>query len=290
MILTSFILGANLLLQNAAFQLSIPGLAKAPVANEVLAVVNGVEIKGKDVEDLLWETHGNQILTEVMYYQVAISEGKKKGVIATQEEVDKGVAAAIESYKANLSPGQNVDQALEMSGQTRSLLAIRIKAQLIMQKLALVDFNAKDFVKVSTIIVRPTSNSATDVASAIQVVQKAYDRIKKGEPWEKLVDELTVDSNSRQSRGLLGWRSLSLFPKEAQDELSGLMKGGITKPVQTNFGIQIFRLEAKGESVTGAELDQLKQEVSEFLMQESSAKIRASIKVERKYKPKSKGS
>jgi parvulin-like peptidyl-prolyl isomerase len=151
------------------------------------------------------------------------------------------------------------------------------------------EFDPKAFVRISTIVVRPRSESAADIAATIQVVQKAYDRLKAGEPWERLVNELVVDQEGKQQHGLLGWRELTAFPDEAKSQLVKLGKGEITQPVQTKNGIQIFRIEAKGDGATKSELEQMRVELSELLKFQATQKIKKTLKIEKLYPPKKPG-
>lgn len=289
MVLTSFVLGVSMLMQNTAFQLSIPGLPKAPSAETALVKVNGVEIKAKDIEDLLWETRGEEILNEVMLYQVSKSEADRLGLIVTQAEIDKEMERAIDQIKKNLAPGQTVESAMAQEGQTRSRMYLGIKSSLYLAKIAFKDFEPKNYIRVSTILVRPKSKNAADVAATIQVVQKAYDRIKAGESWDKLVDELIMDQTGRQTRGLVGWRKIAIFPEDVKAELQTLKKGGITKPVQTENGIQIFRVDERGDGLTKEGLEQMKTELTRPLQDEAARKIRETLKMERLYPPQKGG-
>jgi foldase protein PrsA len=290
MVFTSFALGMHLALQTAAFQLSIPNLPKAPTAETVLAKVNGVPIKAKDIEDLLWDVHAEEILNEISYYQVAKAEADRMGLVVTNQEIEQGVQREIDQMKANLPPNQTIEGAMAQAGQTKGRLYLAVKTSLYLTKIAFQDFEPKAFVRVSTIVVRPRSVAAADITATIAVVQKAYDRLKSGEPWEKLVDELVVDANGKQARGLLGWRQLAAFPQAVQDEMVTLKKGGITKPVQTDNGIQIFRIEAKGDGASKEELEQMRTELSEVLRMQAVQKLRKNLKIERLYPAKKEGS
>ena len=99
MILSSIILGLHFVAQTVAFQLSVPTLNKAPTPDTVLAKVNGIAIRAKDVEDLLWDVRGEEILNDVMFYQVAKMEADKLGIVVTNAEVEK--APADGSVRAN---------------------------------------------------------------------------------------------------------------------------------------------------------------------------------------------
>ncbi|HLO99722.1 MAG TPA: peptidylprolyl isomerase [Fimbriimonas sp.] len=281
MVLFSALIVAKFALQTAAFQLSVPNLPKAPAAETVLAKVNGAEIKAKDIQDLLWEVRGEEILNDVIFYQLAKQEGDRLGIVVTDAEIEAGVKNEMDIMSKNLAEGQTLEQAMAAAGQTKSRLYLGMKTSLLLTKISMAQFDAKAYIKVSTILVRPRSNAASDVSNTIQVVQKAYDRINAGEPWEKLVDELVTDAEGKRSRGLLGWRQLAAFPETTRPELTALARGKVTKPVQTQNGIQIFRIEARGLDATKDELESLKTELADTFRLQAVQKLRQTMKIER---------
>lgn len=290
MIITSFVLGIHLALQSAAFQLSIPTLAKAPTADTILAKVNGVEVRGKDVEDLLWDVRGEEILNDILYYQIAKMEAEKLGIVVTNEEVDQQVARQMDVAKRDLPQGQTLEVALAQAGQTPRRLYLLAKSSLYISKIAMHDFDPKGYVRISTIIVHPRSESVEDITATTLVLKKAKDRLAAGEPWERLVNELVVDQEGKRQNGFLGWREMSAFPDDAKVQLTALKKGAITDPIKTKHGIQIFRIEAKGDGATKEELEQMRVELSETLTGLATQKIRKTLKLERLYPPKKSGS
>jgi hypothetical protein len=278
-----------MVLQNAGFQMSVSTLSKAPTAETIVGKINGVSIKAKDIEDLLWEVRGEEIINDIMFYQVAKMEADKLGIVVTDVEVEREVAHQKDLMKQGLAPGQSLDDALAQAGQTKSRMFLAAKSSLYFTKIAMLDFDPKIYVRISTIVVHPRSETASDVAATIQVVQKAYDRLKAGEPWERLVNELVVDQEGKQMHGLLGWRDLAAFPEDARSQIVKLKKGDVTQPVQTKNGIQIFRIEAKGEGATKDELEQMRVELAELLKFQATQKIKKTLKIERLYPPKKPG-
>lgn len=266
---------------------STSGVLKAPKPDQLLARVNGVEIKTADVEDVLWEARGQEILNEVIYYHAAKSEADRLKIILTEQEVEQGLQQTIAEMKANLADGVSYAEMLAQTGQSPTRLRMGVKASLYLTKIAFAKFDSKSYVKVSTIILKPKSNSVADLSEAIQRSNAIYDRLNKGEAWEKLIDETVSDVQGRQTRGYLGWRVISAFPSEAQTEFSTLAKGKVTHPVQTQNGIQIFRLEGKGSDLTPSERTQMQNELSESLRTSAANEIGKNLKIERFYPPSS---
>lgn len=289
MVITSLVVGLHLALRSAAFQVLVPSLSKAPAAETVVGRVNGVEIKAKDVEDMLWEVRGEEILNDLMFYQVAKMEADKLGIVVIDAEVEQEVARQKDMIRQGLGPNQTLEEALFQAGQTKSRMFLAAKASLYFTKIAMLDFDPKQFVRVSTIVVRPKSENANDVGATINIMQKAYDRLKAGEPWERLVNELVLDPQGKQLHGLLGWRELTAFPEDAKSQVVALKKGDVTQPVQTKNGIQIFRIEAKGDGASKTELEQMRAELSELLKFQVTQKIKKTLKIEKLYPPKKPG-
>ena len=90
-------------------------------------------------------------------------------------------------------------------------------------------------------------------------------------------------------RGLLGWRELTAFPDVAKSQLVALKKGEVTQPVQTKNGIQIFRIEAKGDGASKDELEQMRVELTELLKFQVTQKIKKTLSIEKLYPPKKGG-
>ena len=258
-------------------------VSKAPRPDQALAKVNGVEIKASEIEDLLWEARGAEILTEFIYYRVAKQEADRLKIIVTDSEVNEAVAKELKSLKANFPEGTSDEDALAQGGQSSGRLRLATRTNLLLTKIAFSDFDPKLYVRVSTIIVKPKSNSAADLSTAILACQSAYSRLQKGEKWETLVDELVEETQGRQARGYLGWRLISAFPEESQKEFLTIKDAGVTKPVQTSNGIQIFRIEGRGSSLKTGDLDQMKLELGEILRNNAVNKISKTLKVERLY-------
>lgn len=282
------IAGFSLAVQSSGSILGIPFLNPAPTSETTIAKLNGLEIKAKDIQDLLWDARADEILSEVIYFQLAKQEGDKLGVFLTGKEIDEGVAREYDAMKQSLQPGQTIEQFMAAQGQTKARLYLAVKTSLLLTKIAFADFNPELYVKVSTIIVKPASASTNDVLAAIKIADQAYARLKKGDSWESVVDDVVTDEAGRQSRGRLGWRQIAAFPDDVKAELPSLKSGDISKPVQTPNGIQLFRIDAVGKGQSKEALEQMRIDLTESLRMQAVNKIRRNIQIERTWPPKPK--
>jgi parvulin-like peptidyl-prolyl isomerase len=288
MSLVAAIAGLQIAFQTGGIQLGIPNLKPAPDKDQVLVKVNGQDIKASDIAALLWDAKAEEILNEVTYFQLAKAEADKLGIFLTGKEIDEGVQRELDGMKANLAPGQTLEQAMLSTGQTRARLYLAVKTSLLLTKIAFADFDPKLYVKVSTIIIKPASNSANDLANAIKTAQGAYDRLVKGEAWEAVVDDVVTDETGRESRGRLGWRLLSAFPDDVRSEIALLKSNQFSKPAQIQNGIQFFRVERFGKDLAKEELDQMRIDMTESLRLQAVNKIRRTMTIQRVWPPQPK--
>ena len=118
---------------------------------------------------------------------------------------------------------------------------------------------------------------------AEQRIREAYNRLEKGEAWEKIVQVYSDDFQSRPSNGLLPWFGVGENVPAFEKAAYALDKAGeYSKPVETPYGWHIIRLvekrplesfavmepalkqkvltDSRGETVRKAFTDRLRQE------------------------------
>lgn len=249
-----------------------------PKPGDVVAKVNGQPILASDVESLLWEWRGSDTTEDLISYMMVEQDAGRKGVVVADTEVE---AEIDKELKALAQSRPDAPDWLKNQGFTRSRLFIRLKAKLLMEKILEKDFKPTNYVKVSSILVKPTSADAASVGEAIKKAQAGYDRLAKGESWDAVLAATTTEAQSVGVKGLLGWRELAAFPESVQAEMKGLALGAVTKPAQTQVGIQIFRIETRGADVKGDELAALKRLYFDVARQAYVQQLKASAKIER---------
>jgi parvulin-like peptidyl-prolyl isomerase len=255
-------------------------LPQLPAPTKVLATVDGRPIKVEDVAPYLWDARGYELTQDLIHYELARAEAERTKISVSDEELAKTVAEQLAQIKQSLPPDADLDQAMRERGLPKSRLALLIKTDLLLSKIALANFKPENYVKVSTILVAPKADSTTALGEAIKLSEAAYGRLKKGEDWKKVLQSTTDDPNMLKANGFLGWRALENFPASAQAELKALAPNGVTKPVQTKFGIQIFRLESNGKTAKPEELDDLRRQYSVTGRATLLQRLKAQAKIE----------
>jgi peptidyl-prolyl cis-trans isomerase D len=69
------------------------------------------------------------------------------------------------------------------------------------------------------------------------------ERLKKGEDFAKIAQELSSDAGSKGQGGDLGWISHGTLPGPFEDALFGMKVGEVSSPVRSDMGFHIIRLD-----------------------------------------------
>lgn len=271
-------------------QVGSPAIPKSHVASppkptQTVAVVNGQPIRAQDVEAMLWQWRGQEATEELIGYLLIAQDAARHGVKVTDAEVEVALDSHLKLL-AKSAPGgpKNLNTYLRDQGFTRSRIFLRKKAELLVERVIAKGFTPKQFVSVSTIIIKPANDQLSSLPDAIAKADKAHSRLASGEGWDKVLADYTKDPNGLKNKGKLGWREANAFPPTVQKELESTNVGGFTKPAQTQFGIQIFRLDAKGTEAKGKELDELRAFYMQVRKPEYVRQLQASAKIDRRLK------
>ncbi|WP_428031062.1 peptidylprolyl isomerase [Ancylobacter sp.] len=126
-----------------------------------------------------------------------------------------------------------------------------------------------------------------DAASGAAAEKKAEDveaRLKKGEDFAKLAGELTEDPSGKKDGGDLGFFTKEQMVPEFAEVAFELKPGEVSKPVKTQFGWHVIKLEEVRERPVPT-FAEVKPQIEQFVAQKAQAdvvqKTRESAKVEK---------
>ena len=119
-------------------------------------------------------------------------------------------------------------------------------------------------------------------------IKAVIERLKKGEDFAKLANELTEDPSGRKDGGDLGYFTKDQMVPEFSAVAFKLDKGQISEPIKTQFGWHVLKVEDKRKRQP-PEFDKVKPRLEVFVertaQMELLNKLRAEAKIERLDKP-----
>jgi hypothetical protein len=229
----------------------------APSGDKVVLKVNGIDIKAGEVDNLLWNWKANEVIEEMVNYALVKQDAASKNIYMGVAEAEAEYNRRIEGMKKGLN-GQTLEAALAEQGFTESRLYLRLLTELLTNRVLEKTFSPADWVKVSTIVFPARTGSVDELQAAIKAANEGYAKLKGGTAWETILGGTRPDAEILKTGGAVGWRPLTAFPEAAQAEMKAGKAGGFVKPVQTNNGLQIFRIDGKGAGASPELLAELK--------------------------------
>lgn len=102
--------------------------------------------------------------------------------------------------------------------------------------------------------------------------KELYDKAVAGEDFGKLAEANTKDTGSKAEGGKLGYFSKGQMVKEFEDAAFALKKGEISKPVKTQFGWHIIKVEDRRQKALPS-FDEVKDKIIGNMVQQKGQQI-----------------
>ena len=135
-------------------------------------------------------------------------------------------------------------------------------------------------------VANPTDEKASKEAE--DKVKAAIERLKKGEDFAKLANELTEDPSGKKDGGDLGYFTKDQMVPEFSAAAFKLDKGQISDPIKTQFGWHVLKVEDKRKRQP-PDFDKVKGQLENYVERKAQVelvnKLRADAKIERLDKP-----
>lgn len=271
----------------AAFLLSmLPASVSAQDADPVMARVNGVEIHESDLK-LAEEDIGANMPS-------VPPEAKRDYLVSYMADVILGAQAA-EKQKLHETAHYKSRSAFVLKkllmGQLLQLEAKAAATETAMHEVykdAIKQIGEKQEVHARHILFRIADAKDEKASKAAEDKVKAViERLKKGEDFAKLANELTEDPSGKKSGGDLGYFTKDQMVPEFAKVAFKLEKGQISEPVKTDFGWHVIKVEDK-RTKPPPTYDAVKDQIEKFVVQRAQSalikKLRQEAKIEKLYK------
>ena len=201
--------------------------------NKVLAEVNGKEIRLSDVYELMQgmddrerfnNDEGINILADELINQELLLEDAK----AKKYDQDKEFAKELELVKNNMLKNYAMHKVFE--------------------SVTITDKELKEYYENNkeTLFSPVTYTASHILVEDEKEADKIYEEIKDGKDFAKAAEEYSLDPSAKNG-GQLGSFPRGVMVKEFQEGLDSLKVGEISKPVKTEFGYHLIKLDDKKE-------------------------------------------
>ena len=286
-----------------AAEVAKPAPAAAVKASEIkdpVAVVDGEEIKVADLDVALTGILAQQGKSPAdippeqkpQIYRTLVDDLIVEKIVAKRSAevkvTDEEVSVVFDKFKGNVGSEEELKKQIEKNGETvegvRKTIRTRLQAQhwvdsQLAGKLEVGDADADEFykknpeqfkmpemVRASHILIKVEAEAKPeDVVAKEKAAVAVLARVKKGEDFAKLADELSEDPSAKKNHG-----DLDFFPKdqmvpEFADAAFKMKKGDVSaEPVRSQFGYHIIKVTDRKEPGTVA-LDEVKPKLLGFL-------------------------
>ena len=201
--------------------------------NKVLAEVNGKEIRLSDVYELMQgmedrerfnNDEGINILADELINQELLLEDAK----AKKYDQDEEFAKELELVKNNMLKNYAMHKVFE--------------------SVTITDEELKEYYENNkeTLFSPVTYTASHILVEDEKEADKIYEEIKDGKDFAKAAEEYSLDPSAKNG-GQLGSFPRGVMVKEFQEGLDSLKVGEISKPVKTEFGYHLIKLDDKKE-------------------------------------------
>jgi parvulin-like peptidyl-prolyl isomerase len=276
--------------------------AKANAIPDLVAVVEGVEIKKAELDKAL-----SSVLAQSGRSSADIPDEEKSGAyrmilddLITEKLItkraadvkvnDEEVEATFQRYTANFGSEEEIKKQIEKGGQTVEKVKEDIRSSLRQQHWVesqlkgageVADGEAEEFykqnpqqfkmperVRASHILVsvKPDATSAT-VVEKEKAAQAILVRVKKGEDFTKVAQEVSEDPSAKQNGGDLDFFAKEQMVPEFSDVAFKMKKDEISQPVRSQFGFHIIKVTDRKEPET-VPLEKAKPQLLAYLKQQ----------------------
>lgn len=205
-----------------------------------------------------------KVLDALIAKNLAMQLCKKRGITASDEDVNKAINNILKMNKIDLT---QLKHALEQQGMSFDTYKQTLTDQIAMQKLqqeevakniTVTPEDVKKFIRENKSklnsynafhvidIVMPISDNATNtqIDSLRKQASEVGSLLQKGKSVEEILKQYPYAQNND-----LGWRSLGEFPSLFQAKVAALNVKSVSSPIQAPNGFHVLQLlEAKGEN------------------------------------------
>ncbi len=237
-------------------------------AGEVVASVNGEPISKDELYDVLVKQNGQQALEVIIMKKIIKMETDKQDLQISKEDIDKEVKEMAEQYGGEETFNQmmsmygydidDIKEDMEMNLMIEALIKPRINiSPEEMQEYF--DNNKEEFATEEQVEVNHILVETEDIAAEVK------GKLDDGADFAELAKEYSTDESTKDFGGALGAVKRGEMVTEFENAAFSMEEGGISEPVNTQFGYHIIQVE-KRIAAQDADFERSKAEIENILL------------------------
>jgi foldase protein PrsA len=221
----------------------------------------------------------NQVVGLLVSYKWIQGEADKQGIKVTDAEVKKSFDT---QKKQNFPKAGDFEKFLKNSGQSQEDILLRVKLDLLSQKIRDKVIKGKDKVSDAEIkafydknkarFTQPETRDLQIVLTKSEAKAKAAKAaLKGGQSWGKVVKQYSTDDASKANGGKLPGQAKGTLEKSLDAAVFDAKQNQLTGPVKTQFGYYVFRVTKIKKAATQS-LDDAKTTIKQTLVSQNQQK------------------
>lgn len=243
--------------------------------NETVATVNGETITEDEFVEAVAAGGGAQVLDQLITEKLIRQKAQEEEISVSDQEYENELA----TLKEQLPSEEMFEQLLTQQGLTEEAFREQLETNLLIEKLlepkievsdeevrSHFDENKEQFgqpeqVKMKQIVVETEEEA-----------QKALDRLEDGEDFAEVAQDVSTDTQTKESGGDAGTVSkgdLAQMDPNLEEEVFALEKGEISEPIESMLGgFYIVQVDEKIAAQEGEFTDEVAKQITEELKQQ----------------------
>lgn len=261
--------------------------AALPAGDTVVATVNGEPIRASELIQYTYDWFAATTVEDMILVRIIEQEARRQGVSVPDSEVEARLQQQLQNAEAQVPPGMTLDDFLKRNQFPRSRLYMRVRAQMLAEKLVERQVSLDDFVEYSQIVIRIQGNTPEqqeeNAPAAEAKAREAYEKIQQGLDFAEAVKEYSEDPFSKDRGGKMNWQNRNFLVQDLRERLDALQPGQVSEPFRSMGNWMIIRKERTGSMASPEEQQELREQavrvqIGDYVRQlQSRAKITNTI-------------
>jgi peptidyl-prolyl cis-trans isomerase C len=280
---------AGILASVSAAALALLLVSAAPVwaqdKDPVMATVNGTEIHQSDLT--VAEEEAGQLPPMAPEAKQDYLIQFTADMLLLAKAADDKKLGDVDSFKRKIAFARN-KLLMETLLQSAAKAALTDEAMHKVYDDAVKQMGEEQEVHARHILIRAAADDEKASKDAEDKIKAVIARLKKGEDFVKVAEEVTEDPSGKANGGDLGYFTKEQMVPEFSDTAFKLDKGQISDPVKTQFGWHVIKVE-DNRAKPVPKFEEVKPQIESYVTRKAQADLvttlRASAKIERMDKP-----